>query len=1127
MDLFDYVNGELDENILYAKDGIRLKKLELYNWGTFDEKVWKYTPDGNASLITGQPGAGKSTIVDALITLLVPQRKVAYNKAADSSAKERSIRTYALGSYGRRHDVEGRGITESLRDENSYSVILATFEDKSLKAMTTLAIFFWFEDANANPKSFFVVSKKELFIVEHFTNFKSDYKFLKARLKTQGEMVFDKFSYYSEYYRKRLGNLSEQAVDLFQQTISMKNVQNLNNFVRTSMLEKEEVDDKINGIIKHYENLNSTYESVLKARKQIKLLEPICEDGEKYANNESELIKFDLAIDSIEYWFASNNIDRLNSKIKETQGYFNKIEQEIKQNQNYQKDIDEKINTISIQIMENGGGEIERLENEIKNKNYQLKNIENDIKTYNEHANILGLKPVNSIEDFTSNIENIDKLDIEIKEENISINDKLLDLAVNIKSLEDQQIEYDEEINSLSSRLSNIPKKFVDLREKICEDLKISKELLPFAGELLEVKESELKWEGAIERLINNFAISLLVHEDYYSKVLKWVNKNHLGMKLVYYKINKRERADIFHLIDENSVASKIDIKNDNVCTKWLTYEVHERFSHVCCENIEDFTKQNKAISITGQIKSSERHEKDDRTNLNNRTKFVLGFSNRKKLERYRELYIECKNNLKDLTENKKELLKNQSNNIEKVNALTNIRKYDNYQNLDISAICIIIKDAKTRIDELKNSNDKLLTLKNSLDECKKEKDVLTDFNNDLNMKKGELNLKLNQLKLREKNCQNILDLETEKEKNMYSFFEENYTIYVGNVDYTIENSDMLEKIYREKLIKESNIINGKLKNIKSTLEKNMDRFINEYPVEMTDITSDVKSLAEFKKLFEKLQFDNLPKFEETFKRELQKGVIHQIVIFNSILKKNSENIQNRINEINKSLSSIDYNKGRYIKIICENTTDSEIREFIQQLRICTEGIYSGAQSDEIDEIKFMQIKKILERFKGRQDFAYIDEKWTNKVTDVRNWFVFSASERFRENDEEYEHYSDADGKSGGQKEKLAYTILAASLAYNYKTIEQKNGNKSTFRLVVIDEAFLKGSDSSATYGLSLFEKMQFQLIVITPLLKIRTIEPFISHVGFISQSEETHKSNIGDMTIEVFNEKCEQLEGN
>ena len=54
------------------------------------------------------------------------------------------------------------------------------------------------------------------------------------------------------------------------------------------------------------------------------------------------------------------------------------------------------------------------------------------------------------------------------------------------------------------------------------------------------------------------------------------------------------------------------------------------------------------------------------------------------------------------------------------------------------------------------------------------------------------------------------------------------------------------------------------------------------------------------------------------------------------------------------------------------------------------------------------------------------------KVTDVRNWFTFSASEKWTETGEELEHFTDSGGKSCGQKEKLAYAILAAALAFQF-----------------------------------------------------------------------------------------------
>ena len=100
MDLFDDHSQEALPQL-----GFRLQRLEVYNWGTFDGEVWTLDLAGATSLLTGDVGSGKSTLVDAIITLLVPPRRVTYNKAADASAKERSLNSYVRGYYeiGRAH----------------------------------------------------------------------------------------------------------------------------------------------------------------------------------------------------------------------------------------------------------------------------------------------------------------------------------------------------------------------------------------------------------------------------------------------------------------------------------------------------------------------------------------------------------------------------------------------------------------------------------------------------------------------------------------------------------------------------------------------------------------------------------------------------------------------------------------------------------------------------------------------------------------------------------------------------------------------------------------------------------------------------------------------------------------
>ena len=178
----------------------------------------------------------------------------------------------------------------------------------------------------------------------------------------------------------------------------------------------------------------------------------------------------------------------------------------------------------------------------------------------------------------------------------------------------------------------------------------------------------------------------------------------------------------------------------------------------------------------------------------------------------------------------------------------------------------------------------------------------------------------------------------------------------------------------------------------------------------------------------------------------------------------------------------------------------------------------TGSDDIQYSESKFLQVKRIIERFRGRDGLSEMDRRWSTKVTDVRHWFVFAASERWREDNSEHEHYSDSGGKSGGQKEKLAYTILAASLAYQFG-LEWGAVRSRSFRFVVIDEAFGRGSDESAQYGLRLFAQLNLQILIVTPLQKIHIIEPFVSSVGFV-HNEEGKASMLRNLSIEEYREE-------
>ena len=349
-------------------------------------------------------------------------------------------------------------------------------------------------------------------------------------------------------------------------------------------------------------------------------------------------------------------------------------------------------------------------------------------------------------------------------------------------------------------------------------------------------------------------------------------------------------------------------------------------------------------------------------------------------------------------------------------------------------------------------------------------------------------------------------------------------TAALGEHQLTVESCDNRERDTREWLQAKIDADDIKLKRLRDKVIQAMVAYKEQFKLETAEVDASIEAGVEYGIMLHNLQADDLPRFETRFKELLNENTIREVANFQSQLARERETIKERIDQINESLTQIDYNPGRYIALEAQPTSDPEIRDFQTELRSCTEGALTGSDDAQYSEAKFLQVKRIVERFRGREGLSDLDRRWVSKVTDVRNWYLFAASERWREDGSEFEHYSDSGGKSGGQKEKLAYTILAASLAYQFG-LEWGAVRSRSFRFVMIDEAFGRGSDESAQYGMRLFTKLNLQLLIVTPLQKIHVIEPFVSSVGFVT-NEDGRESKLRNLSIEEYRaEKAKRLE--
>ena len=218
--------------------GSRLQRLEVYNWGTFDKSVWAFNVSGRNALLTGDIGSGKSTLVDAITTLLLPAHKISYNRAAGADTRERDLRSYVEGHFkSERNETTGASRPVGLRDGRHFSVILGDLRQCGLRHHGDPRPGFPHPGPAGQPERFYAVADAELSITANFSDFGPDLAALRRRLRDVGARTYDSFPEYGKDFRRRLGIESEQAMELFHQTVSMKAVDNLNDFVRSHMLE--------------------------------------------------------------------------------------------------------------------------------------------------------------------------------------------------------------------------------------------------------------------------------------------------------------------------------------------------------------------------------------------------------------------------------------------------------------------------------------------------------------------------------------------------------------------------------------------------------------------------------------------------------------------------------------------------------------------------------------------------------------------------------------------------------------------------------------------------------------------------------------------------------------------------
>ncbi len=1110
---------------LNPRPGYRLKRLEVTNWGTFDStagQVYSLAPEGRTALLVGQNGSGKSTLVDALLTLLVQPGVRNYNVAAGAKKRERDERTYIRGACGRSSDEEAGSVTDYLRpDDRHYSVILACFERQATgEAFTLVQVLQIMGDGEVDKTYAFAGDERSI---------ATDLSGLSRGEKIRKQLIargFKATTKYSEYFPwvARQANMLPKAMDVFNQTVAVKDIQSLNRFIREHMLEAHPWRNRIDSLLSHFSQLSQAHQSLVKARRQIELLEPIESSAQALKALSGEHLLYQHQLDAVDSFFRQQSIEWLRPKLggnqKEIQGIQGRkqeLEQEIEA-------LDDTQRYFKNEIEAAGGERLRQLPHQLETQAALLASKQKERSRLLTSLKIAGLDcQLKSRDEFESLPLALGTVQQELTGKSTQIAEQRLELARRLAQIRGQIEDDAAGLEILEQQPGHLPGQLADVRNAVMRQLGLTSTQLPFVCELLNVAEDQLHWQPAIEAVLRRFALTMLVPDEHYRAVSAFIENHKLvdhrgqGQKLAYAHVGSQHpEPPSGEALHRDSLANKLRLRDEHPLADWIKAELAARFDFRCCESLEQFQRsRGMALTMEKHIKfGPQHHEKDDRPQSEGSKRFVLGWDNAQRtaelhasLAKARESEAALLQSIYDLESESKKVSR-QLAAVEAAVAITD------FESINIMRHQLEMAKLEAERKAIEESNDAVRVLRERLEEtisrrfqAQRERDAEVAAESHLirESDRAEALLARHAAVLKAREADGSL-------AEHVATFEQLHDTLGDRLDSIADISEFgeLQLEVSHDLQVALGKVTQKSEPLQADIIRAMQKFLSDSPEERDDLRADLSYTDGFLGLLEQLRRDDLPRYERRFQQRLNEKVIQEIGVFYAALQCERQEIESKITTLNQRLEQLEYRSGTHMKLEPRPVNDREIRDFQSLLRESLSDHFDG--DAQKDELRFTRVEKLIRRLRE-------EERWRDKVTDVRRWFDFLARELDSVTGEERSCYEDSAGQSGGEKAKLAFTILVAAIAYQFD-IDPSQEDDNRFHFVVVDEMFSKVDDRYAEYALQLFEKFGLQLLIVAPLdAKARVTEPYVGCYLHTVKNEKTRTSEVISITAADYQE--------
>ena len=1091
--------------------GFRLKHLELYNWGTFHEKIFRLSPGGKNSLLTGANGSGKTTVADALITLLVPPQKRHYNQSSGADRKrERDETSYFLGAYGNIKDDDSQAKTQYLRTKDDYSVILGVFFNESFQQEVTLVQIRWFSAGTL--RRLYMVCTLGLEMERDLLPFDSGPQWKRRIGAAFPVKWFDTFPLYQQAFSGLFGFKSEKALSLFGHTVGVKVLGDLNDFIRENMLESPDMEEEFLGLRKNYEDLLGAHRQIEKAREQIRLLSPLRDRAgdwhvlkEKKGRLESSSLLMPPYMAKRFLGLLQDEKGREQSRFIAADSRKEDLEEEIETLRRQERDLDYSLRSKTPEDL------LRTLEREEDHRRSLRDAKEKRAREYLSLGEKVGLGDISSEDSFWEARGKAEEYKHTLEDTLKAWEHRWADLRSEVRVLGEQEGFCRKELNEAQQRTGLISAKLAALRDRLARSLDREPSALPFAGEFMRCNHED--YQDLAEDLLQNLSRSIVLPRELEGAAQKLLDQWKPDVEVSFFLLNEGTPEGILQA-QGSFLSDKLEFRYAGDWVPQLESQVRRSFDFLCTTDPRDFLHSDRAVLPPSLVKDGRlvRHLEPREDPLR-----LLGWDNG---DLCRRLGIKLQKINQNLQEKEKELTdleKKRQDGESRLLALEKLLDFQNFATLNYREEDRVLEEISQKRKDLSQGDGSLDALTGQLADLRLKIREKTREKEELISSISKIKGALEAYELEGVTHQQILEVQGEWD---WVWAEELLVPYLTkqNKELTLETFQNVHEHILKALQSEEKTTLDQLKTLERLVESEMNKYLrpgteilNQFPEwsgETSHLMAQIDYLGEFIKILDRVEREDLPGHQKRFKEWLNQRLLEDMADFKTSLENSQRQILDNVKELNSALKTITYNTlpPTYIELVVEETRDVEVREFRKLLK---DALPSGGVGDL--EEAFHRIRKLIQELSER-------ENWRKRVMDVRSWLQFSVWERYTSDGAQKQYYQDSQSLSGGEKAKLAYTILASALAYQF-SIRQDGVSSRSFRFVVVDEAFSKVDPENSRFAMNLFAQLNLQLMVVTPLDKLHVVEQHISTIHFVENRSRRH-SSVYDLSIQEYRER-------